>query len=189
MNISIEVTPGIVDYLDSKVRKGCTRAEASDTGGDSGDAQQEMSRDGRKGCHAGNLMKLRKDVSHDILEKNTRRCFEIVADTNIIFSASCTNTEPPTAFHPCRGAQCQYHCPGPFSRGIDGDLFKKRTRHPERTSFLRTYHNIKTRAVGTFRTMSRTWQGILLQMKGPAHLRIRLRTDCRGGGLLSCDGG
>lgn len=75
MNISIEVTPGIIDYLDSKVRKGMYKSRSEVIR----EAIREMLRQDMlremadKGVTPEDLMNLRKDVAHGILEKKYKK--------------------------------------------------------------------------------------------------------------------
>jgi antitoxin ParD1/3/4 len=75
MNISIEVTPGLMDYLDSKVRKGLYKSRSEVIR----EAIREMLRQdilrdmAEKGVSPEDLMRLRKEVSHDILEKKYKK--------------------------------------------------------------------------------------------------------------------
>ena len=75
MNISIEVTSGIIDYLDSKVRKGMYKSRSEVIR----EAIREMLRQDMlremadKGVTPEDLMNLRKDVAHGILEKKYKK--------------------------------------------------------------------------------------------------------------------
>ena len=81
--------------------------------------------------------------------RNTRRCFEIVADTNIIFSAILYKHGNPRRLFTLAEERNVNITVLDHSVEELTEIFSRKGLDIRRgTSFLRTYHNIKTRAVG-----------------------------------------